>query len=235
MRRVITAGLSFFLLGGCGLGEGVGSWRDAAFGLVTDDEFTTLETILVSAEDTPGSQSLLYTAMVEAEAAYQSASRAVASSAEPAALGTAVGEVIYAIEPDAAPAWDAKTAGLVPGWTGRGYGLLNATGQMADGLRRVQAEGGGEAEAAAEALVCIENTAGFARDALALAQSILAGVDGEEQAALLPQLELLTRAQLAGLDADGDGEIELGDGECALQQAEKVLEPLSLDLERRTS
>lgn len=234
MRTVITAGVSALWLAGCGLGEGVGSWRDA-FGLVTDDEFTTLETVLVSAEDTPGSQSLLYTAMVEAEAANQSASRAVASGDEPAALASAIGEVIYAIEPEAAPEWDTKTAGLVPGWSGRGYGLIEASGRIADGLRRVQAEGGPAGEAAAAALVCVENTTGSARDALALAQSILAGVDGEEQAALLPQLERLTRAQLAGVDADGDGEIALEAGECGLQQAESVLQPLSHDLQRRAS
>ncbi|MDX1541079.1 MAG: hypothetical protein R3349_06710, partial [Geminicoccaceae bacterium] len=55
------------LLAGCGFGEGIGSWRDAAFGLVAEDEFGALERILESAEGTPGNQGLLYVAMVEAE------------------------------------------------------------------------------------------------------------------------------------------------------------------------
>jgi hypothetical protein len=222
MAKVIILSACALALAGCGLGEGIGSWRDAAVGLVTEDEFASMEHILESAEDTPGKQGLLYTATVDAEAASQSASRAVVFSDQPAVAASALGNVVYAIEPVAAPDWDTMASGLVPGWNGTGYGLIRASEEMAAILR---GPGGNQGDAAAvdAALICVENTSAWAREASALAQSILVDVEAEDRATLLPQLERLARGLLNGLDANGNGEIEVAEGECGLQQAKTAL------------
>ena len=233
MRTIVALLLGCWSLVGCGLGEGIGSWRDATFGLVAEDEFSALERVLESAEGTPGNQSLLYVAMVEAEAEAQSASRAVANRESPEVLATALGEVIYAIRPDAAPDWGAKAAGLVPGWGGHGYGLIRAGEEMLEALEA--AAGRSEsAEAARAAAVCVDHTLELAGRTLSLAQSLLAGLPEDEEEALLPQLERLAGAQLKGLDANGDGEIAMDSEECALQQASEVLRPLGYDVEPST-
>lgn len=225
MTRIIilAAGLT---LAGCGFGEGIGSWRDAAFSLVTDDETTSLERVLVSAEDTPGNQGLLYTAIVDAEYVSQSATRATILAEQPATVAGALGDVIYALAPAAAPDWDTKDSGLVPGWNGTGYGLIRASDEMAEALRG-RGEQGGDAAVTNDALVCIENTAERAREALALAQSLLGDVEAAGRVTLLPQLERLARGLLHGLDTDGSGAVERVEGECGLQQAEDALNAFS--------
>lgn len=225
MTRVMILSACALALAGCGLGEAVGSWRDAAFGLVTDDEFGTLEHILDSAEDTPGKQGLLYTAMVDAEAASQSASRAVVFSDQPAVAASALGNVVYAIEPAAAPDWDTMASGLVPGWNGTGYGLIRASEEMTAILRGLDANEDGTASAG-DASICVQNTSERAREASSLAQSILVDVEALDRATLLPQLERLARGLLSGLDTDGDGEVEVAEGECGLQQAATALDAI---------
>lgn len=218
------------MLAGCGAGERIGSFADSVANLWRPEQPEPLELILVSAEETPGSQSLLFTAMVEAAAAEQSTGRAVVVLDQPAQLETALGEVVYALSPPAAPDWEAKDTGLVPGWSGRGYGLIRAGDEMLALLRRLPSEDGAAAEPAIQAAACVAGTVLRAQQALELAANALQLENAQKRAALLPQLERLTAALSPGLDADGDGVIALSPNECGLQQAERILAPLRFSL-----
>lgn len=228
MTRAILLGAVALALSACGLGEGIGSWRDAAFGLAVDDEEDVLSRILESAEDTPGSQGLLYVAIVDAEAASQGATRAVALADDRTEVVNALGEVVFAIQPAEAPDWQVKGAGLVPGWNGTGYGLIPAVEDAAAGLRLLSSRDGAVGERAGEALICVENTLGFARQALDLAQTVFVDA-GQDDPARLEEIQRLAEAQLYGVDLDGDEQIDVASGECALRQTTLILEQLRLE------
>ena len=49
---------------------------------------------------------------------------------------TRVGEVLYAIDPELAPEWSAKSTGIVEVWAGSGYGLRRAVREMIGEIRR---------------------------------------------------------------------------------------------------
>jgi len=214
MKPGTCAGLAacLLVLGGCAPGD-----LGARFGFGGDR--ASLQRILATAEDTPGNQGLLYAAMTDAEAAAQSAGHAVVSAGNPAEVRTALGEVIYAVAPKAAPDWRAKRAGLVPGWAAKGYGVRRATRQMAAELRALDGDG------PAQALVCAENTLERAARLLALARRALAA-DDTGQTDLLTQIEDLALALNRGRDVDGDGAIAVEPGECGLQTVHTLLGPL---------
>lgn len=223
MRVTMVLVAAPLALQGCGLGDEIGSWRDAAYGLVTEDAWSPLEEVLETAEDTPGNQGLLYVAIKDAEVAAQSATRAVAAGSDGAAID-AIGEVVYALAPEAAPGWDVKGSGLIPGWTGTGYGLVRSGEEMQAALRAAAGEDGA---AIGDATTCVENTTARARETLDLAQSLLDDTAAARRAADLPQLERLARGLLAGLDVDGDGTVAIREGECGLTAAERILDPLA--------
>ena len=81
---------------------------------------------------TPDKQGLLYTSMRDAEVAATYAGRALARLDEPGETESALGEVIYAIEPAEAPAWNAEGHGFGPNWASHGYGLQRSLNRMAD-------------------------------------------------------------------------------------------------------
>lgn len=214
-RRLAALGALQLLLGGCGLGD---AWQGLSW-----PEERPLQRVLGSAEETPGHQGLLYTAMAEAEAAARGADRALAAADNAAEVRSALGDVLYALDPDAAPDWRAKETGLVPGWVGKGYGLRRAAGEMAQDLRGVAAGQEPASEAAGLALICVENTMRRADQLAELTSRALATGQAPALVALLPEIDALTRRLSAGSDADNDGEIAFTEQECGLMQAARAL------------
>ena len=53
--------------------------------------------------------------------------------------------------------------------------------------------------------------------------------DEAQRSAMLSQIERLARGLMGGLDADGDGEVDFVEAECALQQTAWILEPLRFE------
>lgn len=94
-----------------------------------------LPRVLFSADDTPAKQGLLYSSMRDAEVAAQYAGRALARLDEPGEAEQAIGEVVHALEPAAAPDLAIRDAGFVPGWAGRDYGLQRGVRNMAEEMR----------------------------------------------------------------------------------------------------
>jgi hypothetical protein len=93
-----------------------------------------LTQVLFSADGVPAQQGLLYIAMYDAGVAGQNASLARAAATAEGAKSR-VGEVLYAIDPEIAPAWPAKDSGIVEVWAGSGYGLRRSIPRMIDDIR----------------------------------------------------------------------------------------------------
>ncbi len=179
-----------------------------------------LPLILWSAPDTPANQGLLYTAMAESEVASQYAGRALARRDDPGQVRSAIGEVLYAIDPEQAPPWEAKSAGIVAGWAGRGYGVKRTVGGMAERLRdksRAPSASPALAEYGPQAAGCADNTLGRADQVAVLGQQALGGAPGAEMESLLEQLEGLANELNRGVGATHEQE-------CGLEQAKRYLD-----------
>ena len=185
-----------------------------------------LPAVLFSAVDTPDKQGLLYTAMVEAEVAAQYAGRALAAE-DPTLMRSALGEVLFAIDPAAAPAWEAKTSGIVRGWAGTGYGLRRAATGMAGEIRAAAAEDDASAalaEYGPPAARCADNALERADQLVLLSREALDGAAIQSQP-LLRQIQELADRLSHG--AGGPVEVAAGDLECGLQQALRYLDRLA--------
>lgn len=218
-----------------------------------------LDRVLASDDRTPGNQSLLYVAIAEAQAASDSANRAIAFDGEPIEVMNALGEAIYAIEPAEAPAWAAKRSGLVPRWQGLGYGVRPATSAIIDILRGLEGQGGNGATIGS-ALICSENVLARSEQILSLAERYRLAVTpgprtspedkstspaesvGEVADApspppsspgkpgdILAEIRELARALNRGRDLDGDGRVALSRGECGLSDVERLLDQIRID------
>jgi hypothetical protein len=179
--------------------------------------------VLFSAADTPAQQGFLYVAMHDAGVAGQNASLARAA-ATPEGVMTRVGEVLYAIDPEVAPAWPAKRSGLVEVWAGSGYGLRRAGQQMIDEIGAALADGSASEalrEYGPRAIQCTENTLARAERVLALGQQVLAGGSSAEVEPILPELDEVATALNNGVPSPGD------EG-CGLQQAYLYLSRIGL-------
>lgn len=212
------AGLAL-LLCGCGLSERLDdfAWRN--------DE-APLERVLVGADDTPGNQSLLYTAFREAEAAEQSALRARLAAEDPTEAAQEVGEVIYAIDPPRAPAWETMETGIVPGWAGQGYGVARAAREMEQALRLAESSDIAEDDGVAgRARVCVQNTIRRSEQILDLAERAL-GQGESISDSMLQQIEVLARELKQGGTTALDVE-PTADRGCGLQGALDVLRVLA--------
>ena len=184
-----------------------------------------LTPVLFSAADTPARQGFLYVAMYEAAVAGQNAglARAAASLEE---AKTRVGEVLYAIGPELAPAWPAKTTGIVQPWAGTGYGLRRAARRMIEEIRAALED---DVTSTAlrmygpRAIRCAENTLERAGRAVALGQRALAaGLDAELEP-VLRELDEVATALNHGVPSPGD------EG-CGLQQAYLYLRQIGVDV-----
>ena len=75
-----------------------------------------LTQVLFSAAAAPAQQGLLYIAMFDA--GWPGRTPTWPGRRPPEAAKTRVGEVLYAIDPEAAPEWPAKRSGIVEVWAG---------------------------------------------------------------------------------------------------------------------
>jgi hypothetical protein len=182
-----------------------------------------LDEVLLRADDTPGKQGYLYVAMVESEVAAQYAGLARAVGDDSGAIKSALGEVVYALDPDRAPAWRAKSAGLVSGWAGRGYGVRRASERAAEALEAAADSGSASAslrEAAPRAARCLDNTEQRAVRLLALSEQALDAPSVTQLSELLPGIESLARELNDG--ATGATGSAAAEG-CGLRQAARDL------------
>ena len=176
--------------------------------------------VLFSAADTPAQQGLLYVAMYDAGVAAQNASLAQAATTEGAR--TRAGEVLYAIDPEIAPAWPAKGSGIVEVWAGSGYGLRRSVPRMIEEIQDAL-DRGGASEAlrtyGPRAIRCAENTLGRADRVQALAEQALVATDAELKP-ILRELDEVATALNNGVPAPGD------EG-CGLQQTHLYLNQIA--------
>lgn len=181
--------------------------------------------VLFSAAEAPARQSLLYVAMYDAAVAGQNAGLAgAAASLEE--TKTRVGEVLYAIDPELAPAWPAKITGIVQLWAGSGYGLRRAARRMIEEIRAaVDAAGTSAAlrEYGPRAIRCTENTLERAERVVALGgRALAAGLEAELEP-VLRELEEVAIALNRGVPSPGD------EG-CGLEQAHLYLRQIGVDV-----
>jgi hypothetical protein len=167
---------------------------------------------------TPDKQGLLYTSMRDAQVAASYAGRALARLDETGETGSALGEVVYAIDPAAAPAWNAEDHGFGPNWASHGYGLRRSLNRMADEVAAATEQGSASAalrEHGAPALRCTENTQERADRVLSLSRQAMAG----GAAGAVPTLEQI-KEQAEALNR---GVPAPGVSGCGLQEVERQL------------
>jgi hypothetical protein len=177
-----------------------------------------LVAVLATDSATPDKQGLLYTAMRDAQVAASYADRALARRAEPGETESALAEVIYAIAPAEAPAWDPRDGAFGPNWASHGYGLQRSLNRMADEVAAATEQGSAAValrEHGAPALRCMENTQGRAEQVLALSQQARAG-GAATAVPTLEQIKEQTEALNRGVPAPGDSG-------CGLQEVERRL------------
>jgi hypothetical protein len=197
--------------------------------------------VLETDSATPAKQGLLYTSMRDAEIAATYSGRALARIDEPGETASALAEVVYAIAPAEAPAWDSQDRGFVPGgarhgfvpdwgshgygfapnWASHGYGLQRALDRMASELVAVSDEGSaGLRQHVPRALGCTENTQDRAAQVLALSQQALAAGGEIAPVPSLEQIKQQAEALNRGVPAPGEGG-------CGLEEVKRQLDQVA--------
>lgn len=223
----VAAAIGLGLLGACTrVVDDPLAERSIYWGLEPNPEYRgELPQVLFSADAAPARQGLLYTAMVEAEVASQFAGFAQVAE-RPDQVRSAIGELLYALDPEAAPPWQAKSAGIVEGWAGRGYGVSRAAAEMASAIRVAANQSDASAalrEFGPRAATCADNTLARADRIVVLGREVLDG-PGTGIEPLLEQIHDLAR-QLNHGAADG-GALGGEDRSCGLQQTKRLLDRL---------
>jgi hypothetical protein len=180
-----------------------------------------LDQVLVRADDTPGRQGYLHVAMVESAVAAQYAGLARAAGDDLETIRSALGEMVYALDPRRAPDWQAKSAGLVNGWAGRGYGVRRASERAAEELEAATTSGSASTllqEVGPRARRCLTNTSQRADRLLAMGEEAMASSSVTQLSGLLPSIEILARELNDG--TAGSGSTAAG---CGLRQAAQEL------------
>lgn len=178
--------------------------------------------VLSRADDTPGQQGFLYVAMVEAQVASQYAGYALAAN-DLAAVKNAIGDVLYAIDPVTAPDWQARSAGIVQAWAGKGYGVRRAVRNLQTEVRALAAGGPG-AEEAARVAACTETMLARADRIVALGQQVLAVNEMAGLTPTLDQIDSLARELYYGT-ATMETAQQAPSG-CGLQEARLLLQAM---------
>jgi hypothetical protein len=222
MRMPIVSALGLLLLAGCS--HDPLARADLYPGLVAVEAPTgELTRVMFSAAEAPARQGLLYTAMYDAAVAAQNAGLARGTGSF-ANVETRVGEVLYAIDPEVAPAWPAKATGIVEIWAGSGYGLRRALRGMIEEIRAALEDGAASAALrrnGPRAIRCAENTLTRADQTAALAQRVLAAATEVDLDPMLRQLEVVAVALHNGVPSPDD------EG-CGLKQAQRYLSEIGL-------
>jgi hypothetical protein len=222
MRGPVVSAIGLLLLAGCS--HDPLARAEVYPGLVEIEAPTgELTRVMFSAAEAPARQGLLYTAMYDAAVAAQNAGLARGTGSF-ANVETRVGEVLYAIDPEVAPAWPAKATGIVEIWAGSGYGLRRALRGMVEEIRAALDDGAASAALrhnGPRAIRCAENTLTRADQAAALAQRVLAAAADADLDPMLRQLEEVAVALNNGVPSPDD------EG-CGLQQAHRYLREIGI-------
>jgi hypothetical protein len=222
MRRPLVSALGLLLLAGCT--HDPLARADLYPGLVAVEAPTgELTRVMFSAADAPARQGLLYVAMYDAAVAAQNAGLARGTGSF-ANVETRVGEVLYAIDPEVAPAWPAKATGIVEVWAGSGYGLRRALRGMIEDITAALEDGAASAalrQNGPRAIRCAQNTLTRADQTAALAQRVLAAASDVDLDPMLRQLEEVAVALNNGVPSPDD------EG-CGLKQAFRHLIEIGL-------
>lgn len=222
MRAPIVSAIGLLLLAGCS--HDPLARAELYPGLVEVEAPTgELTRVMFSAAEAPARQGLLFVAMYDAAVAAQNAGLARATG-QVADVETRVGEVLYAIDPEVAPAWPAKATGIAEVWAGSGYGLRRAlrgtieeiTAALEDGTASAALRSNGP-----RAIRCAENTLARADETAALGQRILAAASDADLDPMLRQLEEVATALNNGVPSPDD------EG-CGLKQAQRYLREIGV-------
>jgi hypothetical protein len=165
-----------------------------------------LTRVLFSADGVPAQQGLLHIAMYDAGVAGQNASLARAAATAEGAR-TRVGEVLYAIDPEIAPAWPAKNSGIVEVWAGSGYGLRRSIPRMIDDIRAALERDSASAALrnyGPRAIQCAENALQGAERVRVLSEQVLATATDAALDPLLRQLDEAATALNNGVPSPDD-------------------------------
>jgi hypothetical protein len=182
-----------------------------------------LTRVLFSAEGVPAQQGLLHIAMYDAGVAGQNASLARAAATAEGAR-TRVGEVLYAIDPEIAPAWPAKNSGIVEVWAGSGYGLRRSIPRMIDDIRAALERDSASAALhnyGPRAIQCAENALQGAERVRVLSEQVLATATDAALDPLLRQLDEAATALNNGVPSPDDQG-------CGLQQTFLYLQQVDI-------
>jgi hypothetical protein len=221
MRRAIVSAIGLLLLAGCT--HDPLARADLYPGLVAVEAPTgELTRVMFSAAEAPARQGLLYVAMYDAAVAAQNAGLA-RGTRDGANVATRVGEVLYAIDPEVAPAWPAKATGIVDVWAGSGYGLRRALRGMIEEITAALEDGAASAalrQNGPRAIRCAENTLTRADQAAAVGAGVLAAAPDADLDAMLRELEDVATALNDGVPSPGD------EG-CGLKQAFRYLSEIA--------
>jgi hypothetical protein len=218
----IAAVIGLGLLGACARPiEDPLAARSIYWGLYPMPEYEgELPEVLFSAYDAPAKQGFLYTSMHSSEVAAQYVDRALARLDESGEVEEALAEVVYALEPAAAPAFTAADPGTVQGWAAHGYGLRRALHDM---IAEIAAASESTAasptlrEYGPRAAGCAENTLERADRLLALSQQILVGAQGRAAEPTLREAEMLAKELNQGAPAPGESG-------CGLEETKRYLD-----------
>jgi hypothetical protein len=182
-----------------------------------------LTRVLFSADGVPAQQGLLHIAMYDAGVAGQNASLARAAATAEGAR-TRVGEVLYAIDPEIAPAWPAKNSGIVEVWAGSGYGLRRSIPRMIDDIRAALERDSASAALrnyGPRAIQCAENALQGAERVRVLSEQVLATATDAALDPLLRQLDEAATALNTGVPSPDDQG-------CGLQQTFLYLQQVDI-------
>ena len=176
---------------------------------------THVQHVATAFTDTPDNQGLLAVALADARVAAQHATLAGRTPTNLDALKLHAGHIIHALEP-------AEGAS----GPGSGYGVKKAALAVATHIEMAARSQGASAHLTQHAphiATSARNTVARVDNILSLAKRMQAATSAAEAAAILAELTPVAQALVAGVDANGNGQVEWRQGEGGLQQAEEHL------------
>ncbi|HFD15419.1 MAG TPA: hypothetical protein ENJ38_03830 [Rhodospirillales bacterium] len=221
-KLLAVAGLSLAALAGCqqmGYGTSDAGYQDpdakatakAAAPAKQNMAHVHIGHVMTSWNDTPDKMGLLPTAEAEAKIAIQHAALAMKKPDDLDWLKLHVGHVMNACDPSAVP----KGPGL-------GYGVVRAASGVAKHVNfAAQSEGASDNVKlhAVHVATSAENTVARCREIVELGKKVMAAGSASEAAPLVARIQKLADALIAGVDANGDGNVSWEKGEGGLAAA----------------
>lgn len=187
-----------------------------AIGQETDPAHAHIAHVMDEWSDTPEGQGFLPTALAEAEVAAQHAALAAGDPSDLDAMQLHAGHVLHAVDPSA-----------VEDGPGLGYGVKQAAEGVATHIQLAAESEGASQNVTTHAVhvsTSAQNTVERADEIAELAARIQEATAASEAAPLVEELNTLAEQLVAGVDADGDGQIGWQEGEGGLEQAQQHME-----------